>query len=335
MWTSRFAYALTLLCGGAFYLFYPGRLSFFTLVLLLVLPFLSLGLTLLSLRRLSLEVGCDQPPLRQGAAASLRLVLRGPGLLSGVPVRLRCRLENRLYPQLSQSRRLSLACNVPQQLELPTGHCGWLAFTVETCRLADWLGLFSLPVKAPAPALALVWPRPDRQGTPVDLTPAHGLPLRPKPGGGPGEDYELRPYRPGDSVQSIHWKLTAKQPAEADPVLRETVEPLQEAIVVTYDHFGDPDQVDALLGQLEALTQALLAQERPFTLCWTDPEQGGAAYYLVDCPNAWDHTYRALAGRPAPLSGQGGSEHSALTPPGHSGPVRRIHLTLTGKGAGQ
>lgn len=331
MWTSRFAYALTLLCGGAFYLFYPGQLSFFTLVLLLVLPFLSLGLTFFSLRRLSLELSCDQPSLRQGATASLRLVLRGPGLLSGVHVRLGYRLENRLYPQLSQSRRLSLACNVPQKLELPTEHCGWLAFTVEKCGLADWLGLFSLPVKAPAPALALVWPRPDRHGAPVDLTPAHGLPLRPKPGGGPGEDYELRSYRPGDSVQSIHWKLTAKQPAEADPILRETVEPLQEVILVTYDHFGTPDQVDGLLGQLETLAQALLAQERPFTLCWTDPEKGGITRYTVDCPNAWDHTYRALAGCPAPLSGQGSTETSALTLPGYNGPVRLIHLTPSRK----
>ena len=137
---------------------------------------------------------------------------------------------------------------------MSTGHCGWLALTVQACALTDWLGLFPIPVKLPAPALFLVWPRenPDVFAA-VDLTPAQGLPPRPRPGGGPGEDYELRPYRPGDAVTSIHWKLTAKQPEDADPILRETLEPLQEALAVTYDHFGPPDEIDAVLARLEAL----------------------------------------------------------------------------------
>ena len=36
---SWLAYLLTLLCGVAFYLFYPKPLSFYTLILLLALPY--------------------------------------------------------------------------------------------------------------------------------------------------------------------------------------------------------------------------------------------------------------------------------------------------------
>lgn len=320
------AYLLTLLCGGAFYLLYPLPLSFYTLLLLLVLPLLSLGLTALSLRRLRLDVTCDEAAPTLGGDAFLRLSLSGPRYVSGVSARLTCRLEHKLYPQLTETKRLSLSCNTPLRLPLPTGHCGWLAVSVARCSLSDWMGLFSFRLKPPPPTLVLVWPKWERSQAVVDLSPAPGRPMRPRPGGGPGEDYELRPYRPGDAVTSIHWKLTAKRPDDAEPVLRETLEPVQEAIAVTYDHFGDPDTVDGLLGQLNALEHTLLEAERPFTLCWADPESGRLTHYTVDCPDSWQRCWRTLAGLPAPLTGQGVPEGMSLTLPGHSGPVRRIHL---------
>lgn len=326
------AYLLTLLCGGVFYLFYPLSLSFYTLILLLVLPLLSVGLTLLSLRRLRLEMGCDAPLLSKGEGAFARLLLRGPKTAAGAVAKVTLRLDNKLYPQLTRRETLRLACNVPQTLELPTDHCGWLAITVERCVLTDWLGLFPIPVKPPAPVLTLVWPKPGGVPAPaVDLTPAGGVVLRPRPGGGPGEDYELRPYRPGDAVTSIHWKLTAKQPDDADPILRETLEPVREAVAVTYDHFGSPDQVDALLAQLDALALWLLDQEQPFTLCWADPENGGLTYYPIEGGDSWRRCRRALGGAPAPVTGQGVPGDTVLALPGHSGPVRRIHLTLPGR----
>lgn len=324
------AYLLTLTCGGAFYLFYPARLSFYTLILLLVLPLLSLGLTLLSLRRLKLDVTCDQAVLTKDDVVFLRLVLQGPKSAAGAKARLVCRLENKLYPQLSETVKRAVFCNDPLTFPLPSSHCGWLSFTVEKCTLTDWLGLFPLRVKPPAPVLALVWPQSTATALGAELSSTQGRPLRPKPGGGPGEDYELRPYRPGDSVHAIHWKLTAKQP-EGDPILRETVEPIPETLAVTYDHFGDPDDVDALLGELEGLERRFLESERPFTLCWSHPESGQITYYDVDCPDAWQRCYRALAGESAPLRGQGVPDGHPLTIPGHSGPVRRIHLTLPKK----
>lgn len=329
---SWLAYLLTLLCGVAFYLFYPKPLSFYTLMLLLVLPLLSLGLTLFSLRRLVLDVSCHTHVLPKGDAAFAVLTLHGPKTAAGASAKLTLRLDNKLYPQLGEKRTLNLRCNTPHPLELPTGHCGWLELTAERCALTDWLGLFPVPVKTPSPMLALVWPAPDLSAAAeTDLTPAQGRPLRPRPGGGPGEDYELRPYRPGDAVTSIHWKLTAKRPEDADPILRETMEPLQEAIAVTYDHFGDPDDVDALLARLEGLERQLMDAQRPFTLCWADPVSGEVTHYAVDCPDAWQRCRRALAGSPAPRSGQGVPEGAPLTLPGQHGAVRRIHLTLPGK----
>lgn len=106
---SWLAYLLTLLCGVAFYLFYPKPLSFYTLILLLALPLLSLGLARFSLRRLRLNVSCDAHVLTKGDAAFAVLTLQGPKTAAGTAARLTLRLDNRLYPQLGEKRTLRLA----------------------------------------------------------------------------------------------------------------------------------------------------------------------------------------------------------------------------------
>lgn len=159
----------------------------------------------------------------------------------------------------------------------------------------------------------------------VDQTAQTGMALRVKPGGGPGEEYELRPYQPGDAVNAIHWKLTAKQPS-GDPILRETLEPVREHLAVTYDHWGQPEELDDVLDQLETLARHLLDKEIPFTVCHADPETDVPLCYGVDCPKAWDACYQAISAQPAPPVGRSLSG-GPLALPGVSSPVKRIHLT--------
>lgn len=322
---GRFAYAVTLLCGGAFYLFYPGYLSFYTLVLLLCLPPLSLLLALPRRRKVALGVTADRVGLVRGETGALRLSIQGAG---GQSVRLTYRLENLLFPSLSREEALTLREDAPAALALPTDHCGWLRFAPLRCQMQDWLGLFALSVPLPEATLVLVTPQEGVLPRELDLSPQAGRPLRPRPGGGPGEDYELRPYRPGDAVKSIHWKLTAKLPGE-EPILRETMEPQEERLVVYYDHFGPPEDLDRVLDQLWGLAQYCLDKESTFTLCWTNPDSGAVGWYDVDCPKAWERCYRDLAAKPAPLSGQRAAE-KRTAPPGWAGSVKWLYLTAHG-----
>ncbi len=324
---GRLAYAVTFLCGGAFYLFYPGYLSFYTLALLLCLPPLSLLLALPRRRKVTLGVTADRLCLVRGEEGLLRLWVQGTG---GQGVRLTYRLENLLFPSLSREETIPLYEDAPAQLALPTDHCGWLRFTPLRCQVTDWLGLFPLPVPLPEPTLVLVIPQEGALPRGLDLSPQAGRPLRPRTGGGPGEDYELRPYRPGDPVKSIHWKLTAKLPGE-EPILRETMEPQEERLAVRYDHFGPPEELDRVLDQLWRLAGYCLDKESTFTLCWTDPDSGAVSWYDVDCPRAWEHCYRDIAAKPAPMSGRRGPE-GGIAPPGYTGTVKWIYLTADGGG---
>lgn len=164
------------------------------------------------------------------------------------------------------------------------------------------MGLFHLPLRRRWTGAVLVRPAPRRDGLPDLSDETVGAPLLPRPQGGPGEDYELRDYRPGDPVSAIHWKLTAKRPEENAPVLRETLEPLRRALLVSYDHFGPPEEVDRALARLTGLADRLLELERPFALRWVDPFTGAAEHFSILCAQDWARCFRQLCRRPAPLA---------------------------------
>ncbi len=314
------AYGLCLVAGGVFYFFYPGYLSFYTLALLLCLPVISLLLTLPQRRRYTLTVSSSALGVDRGEDAALRFFLRGP---AGT-LRLTYRVDNLLFPGDNCRRKaLSLTAGKILEEELPTSRCGWRKVTVERCALTDWLGLFSLSIPLPQPVMVLVRPQEILLPPHLDFSPKPGTPLRAKPGGGPGEDYELRPYQPGDPIHAIHWKLTAKQP-DGEPVLRETLEPVLPHLAVTYPHFGPEDTLENTLDALYSLARSLVDMERPFTLCWPEPSTAAFTYYEVDCPAAWDTCLHAILAKEAPLTGR--SVRPLSTLPGHTGAVRWVLL---------
>lgn len=324
MISSMLSYGLVLLMAAAFYLFYPGYVSFFALALFLVLPLISILFSLVQRRRYTVGVSCSAAAACRGQTVQALFTLRTPAMDPGEYARLQVRVEPLLYPQLTTVRELEVCPGQPVPLELALAHCGWYKVSVARCQAPGWLGALALSLRAPEPLMVLSLPQAGALPGKTDLSPATGMALRVKPGGGPGEEYELRPYQPGDAVNAIHWKLTAKQPS-GEPILRETLEPVREHLAITYDHWGQPEELDDVLDQLETLARYFLDKENAFTVCYADPETGALHCYGIDCSRAWDACYHAISAQCAPLVGQS-LPSGALALPNTSGPVKRIHL---------
>ena len=327
MLRRRIAYALAL--GGAvlFQIFFTGYLASFVLALALLLPLLSLALSLPAITGCTITLAPTLPAVEREGVCRWAVQVRGG---FGLPLaRLTYRLaeENGLTGRRAALRRgLSGASAGVQQTEpVDTSHCGLVTCTLSQPRVCDLLGLFSLPKGEAITAQVLVLPRP---APPEELPrlPQGGREsagLRPRPGGGPGEDYELRPYRPGDPMRSVHWKLSSKWD---ELVIRETLEERNIALVLTYDHFGRPEVLDAVFDRLYALSQRLLERDRPHYICWADPAGGSVHSALVDSPAALAACLRASFSTPAPLEGRSVLD-GPIRIPGAEGPVRRLHLS--------
>lgn len=322
----RILYAVLVGAAVLFQIFFRFYLSTFVLVLILVLPILSLLLALPGWMGSMASVVPQAPLITVGGSARFGVLLYHSSFLPLIRPRIRLRWTNQLTGESGESK-ITVTARKPAELTVTATHCGRLVCQVEKAVCCDLLGLFPLPVrKGPERAVLILPAQLELEGK-DELAAGEnaGTVLRPRPGGGPGEDYDLREYRVGDPLRSVHWKLSSKKD---ELVVRETLEPQQAAIVVTYDHFGPSEELDRAFAQLWALSRWLLQQDRPHHIQWASPVTGVAEDRAVDNPNALLACLELVFSTPAPLEGRSILDGALRLPGG--GKVRHLHVTPDG-----
>lgn len=109
----------------------------------------------------------------------------------------------------------------------------------------------------------LVLPEPVNMEVPPDLTRYLAQRWRPKPGGGYAENHEIRQFHPGDNLNQIHWKLSAKV---GDLMLREPMEPERGLMLLTMDLCGTASELDLKFGRMLWLGNWLLERGITFDI---------------------------------------------------------------------
>lgn len=247
----RIVYLATLLGCLVFYYFYREWFSWFALTLVFLLPFLSLALSLPAILTTRYMINSpDTVPL--GQSATVAVSFSGP--LPAPPFRGKLRVTHKVTGQVWIMKKSKT---------LPTNLCGQLRIDVVKPRFYDYLGLIRLPVRHKSSAVTYIWPEP----VPLTVKPEFLLQApqrwKPKPGGGFSENHELRLYRPGDNLQQLHWKLSAKT---GKLILREAMEPIHKPIRLTLDLRGSSDTINRKLGNLLWVGNLLCSRGLPFEI---------------------------------------------------------------------
>ena len=256
MLTRRLYYAAALAVSLLFYILYPHWFAWYLFVLLmLILPFD----VLISLPGILTQYMALTAPytLEQGEEGTLVVTaLRGKAFPSGsLNALLRIKSDD-----TAVSRRINGigAHRDRYDLAIDTSHCGVISYELRRFWVISILGLFSMPFKPDIRVAVLVAPLPVKPPRDVSLPQLAGL--VPKPGGGAAEDHELRQYRPGDPVKTIHWKLSAKHD---DLIIREAMVPPPQSRLVRAAQWGSPDERDLVLGRARWVSGYLLENDLP------------------------------------------------------------------------
>lgn len=244
----RLRYLAVLATGVLYYLASGQWLSWMLLVICLGLPWLSLVLSLPAIARLRVSAtGCRWVEMEEDS----RLWLLGSCPMPMPPFRGSIRLE---------SCFTGCVTRYAPETGLDTRHCGGFQATAEQVRVYDYLGLFRFRVRPDGNFRLCIRPRPVPYPGFLPPDAQRVSAWRPKPNGS-SDDWELRPYRPGDSLNRMHWKLSAKT---GTLIHREAREPILPTTVVSLSLTGSAEVLDRKLGQLLWLGNALLP--RPFSL---------------------------------------------------------------------
>ena len=248
MWGRRISYLLGVVFSFIFFCFYKEWFSWLLMWGVIWLPFLSLLLSLPAIFTVRLRIQAPSQ-VRMGMPARAPIFLEGP--FPQVPFRCKIRLIN----QLNGERYVGK----PGEL-VPTVHCGHIVMECSRLWVYDYMGLWRFSKKADIQDQILVLPRPlpDLQMPTAEQMPVRSWKI--KPGGGLAENYDLRPYRPGDELRQIHWKVSAKA---GQWIYREALEPAQKRVVLTLTLSGTPEALDRKLGRVYGISSQLLAQGTP------------------------------------------------------------------------
>ena len=235
MWGRRLWYLAVLAGCLVFYFCYQKWVSWILLLCVLGLPWFSLLISLPGILSFYPWVRC---PNRVDIGEEATVAMLGDSRFPVPPFRGKIRLTQ----TPSGWNRLHRSGET-----LDTGHCGCVIAGPERVYVMDYLGLFRFRVRKTTPRQILIFPQPMKMTQVPDLDQLLSRSWRPKPGGGFSENHELRPYRPGDGLNQIHWKLTAKV---GQPIIREPMIPQRMRILVTMDLSGTPEELDRKLGRL-------------------------------------------------------------------------------------
>lgn len=324
----RILYGLTLVAALLFQITNDNYLATFLLALALALPVLSLLLTLPAVVGCRLRLSPQPAAVPRGDPA---VWLLQPDSHSPLPLprlSLRLELKNLLTGQIDKKKLAlnGLSRRAPVSYPADTAHCGLLELRVKKLRIYDYLGLFSFRLPIPEPARLITEPVPVDPG-PLTLPegagiiPHSGTPSRKDN----SEDYDLREYRPGDPLRSVHWKLSSKWD---NLIVREPAETAVPLPLLTVDRFGSPEELDAVLDRLAGYCHGFLAVQRPHAVRWMD-EKGQPVVTSISDKKELDACLLTILSTPAPARSPAACD--SLLPAEDS--LFRIHVSA-GKEAG-
>ncbi len=317
----RLIYLAVLLAAFVLQITSESYLGQFVFVLTLALPVLSLLLSLPGMLRTRLVLTAGRTRVLRGEGARWRLTLEAP---AGLPLsRLSLRLTERNLFTGETRRRAAVLSGAPVELDADTGHCGLLELSASRVKVLDYLGLFSLRRPASEPARILsapiageLRPVPQPEGGARYVSPA-GAARK-----GSGEDYDLRDYRPGDPLRSVHWKLSSKWD---ELIVRERTESPSPLPLLTFDRDGGAEDQDQIMDKLEARCRFLLAAQRPFAVLWPGGDGKPALRRVSDEKELEDCLTAVLSSPPPPAGAKLDSLPKLIELAGE--PVFRLHLT--------
>ena len=260
----RILYAALLIGAAVLHIAYGQFVTHLILLFLLILPLLSLILVLPAVfnSRADLTGGGDYAP---GSKTSVSLKAScSSSVFAPLAWKIKVERTNLFAGEKPQITKLVFRGNAPTDSSFipDTEHIGSVRCILRKAAICDPLGLFAIPVKKSGEIMIYVLPREEEPVPLPDLVGESATVTKPKPGGF-SEEHEIRQYRPGDSINLIHWKLTMKMD---EPMIREPQELLRKHIILSADIPGWIEAAESVFGIVLFLGKRLVESGVPFTI---------------------------------------------------------------------
>lgn len=160
-----------------------------------------------------------------------------------------------------------------RELWLESQCCGRVYIHMQSVKIADYFGLFSLNVPMKAATRITMLP----ELFTCDVLPSMVSSISDdsavsQRGDDRTETFQLREYQSGDDIRQIHWKLSSKLD---NLILREPSQNVSRSLLVFWDKRYDalPEKMDAMAEVTASICRSLCDSGTAFDLCWAEKEE--------------------------------------------------------------
>ena len=276
---QRIIWAICLFGIFAFLFFSGNRFALILLLLFAIVPIVLTVVNQFVARNVCLSLEVPQI-VDKNRYLTCYLKAKNAKRLPLSPIVCRIRCENILTGEKAFSEIMfplgaKKECTIP--FSMKSIYCGCVFISVDFIKIYDGFGLFAYKAQCDTKAELSVLPTTFAPHITVLSHMAKDVEAdeysQEKAGCDPSETFAIREYRPGDSLQRIHWKLSnkfdellIKEPGL--PVLHSYLVLLETS--VPYGIEAKADVNDAMAEILLSLTQAMTEEEITYEIGWQD-----------------------------------------------------------------
>jgi uncharacterized protein (DUF58 family) len=279
MLKCRITYFFTLSAAIVFYLFYTGYLSFFTLAAVISLPIVSWILTLLTVRRTHVRFEVNPPCAGKGENLILHILFQNRSIFPIARAKLKFSCNNSLCGETRyETFFMPVNSGAEQAAEyaMKSQYCGKITVELTRIKYYDFLGIFTLNQNPTVNAEVFVLPKTQFLDAGIDATVNYSAESNTyssvKPGDDPSEIFDIRPFRSGDRLRSIHWKLSSKLD---ELMVKEFSLPMDSSVLLLAELMApDMTALDTVVETLASLSHFLLENQINHCVEWYDAEHG-------------------------------------------------------------
>lgn len=325
MWSRRIIYLLLLAAAFLLWIFNTHYLAGFCFWVVLAAPVLSLALSLPTLLTYRLTLCSVPPDAVRGESGQWEIAVKGGGSLPVAQISFTLLLRHSADGREEKVSRMvqGVAPRERWVVAQVTERCEAVEAEIISAWAADLLRLFALPIPLPRRQTMLVLPisKPPKM-LPRNFGTRTAQSSAARPGQRLGEEYELRSYRPGDPIRSVHWKLSSKRD---ELIVRESSRLLRPTVLLTADRFGTPEETDAILDRLMGWSETLLQRDIPHIVQWVHPVTGELRTHRITERRQQRPCMEDLLRDPSPIEGKTVRD-IPLNDRWHGEPVYPIHV---------
>lgn len=287
MIATRLIYIALLIGSVFFYILYIDKLSFYLMVFLFAIPIV-FGVINFSIRKkLKFSVRSFESFYSKDEEIPIILSIENKSIIPVSYARITLEYQNENFGKTS-----TLIINTPilpkdkqdLRLEISSAHCGNIRVNITRIRVFDPILLSYFTLKKPKLSgkehqteFLVV---PEIRDLNIELETKTVVDYesdtfsKNKSGDDPSEIFDMHEYKPGDKINRIHWKLTAKQDVM---FVKEYSLPINNSICLIIDHrrcsgFNDEENAsatDTLLEALDSVSAFLCENEIPHKIIFS------------------------------------------------------------------